>query len=114
DGTSLCRATAGASLDKDVNSLAENIEALEFCYLIDDDNNNLTPPVQSPLAAPANPNRIRAVQVSILARAANPDPGFLNTSTYITACGNEWGPDPDDHYYRRLEVINIHCRNMGY
>ncbi|MDD3816240.1 MAG: PilW family protein, partial [Desulfocapsaceae bacterium] len=103
---SLGRGIGGGALQP----LADNIEALEFCYLIDDDNDASTPPVQS--LAPANPNQIRAVQVSILARAANPDRGYLNTSTYTTASGVVWDP-PDDHFHRRLEVINIQCRNKG-
>jgi type IV pilus assembly protein PilW len=91
--------------------LADNIEALEFNYLIDDDNDATTPLVPSP--APFNLNQIRAVQVSILARAANPAQGYFNTSTYTTASGVVWDP-PDDNFRRRLVVINIQCRNMGY
>lgn len=109
---SLGRGIGGAALQPLVDDLADNIEALEFCYLIDDDNDASTPPVQS-LAPPVTMiNRIRAVQVSILARAANPERGFLNTNTYTTASGVVWNP-PDDNFHRRLEVINIQCRNMG-
>jgi len=91
--------------------LADNIEALEFNYLIDDDNNESTPLVST--LTPSNLNQIRAVQVSILARAANPAQGFFNTSTYTTASGVVWNP-PDDNFRRRLVVTNIQCRNMGY
>jgi type IV pilus assembly protein PilW len=90
--------------------LADNIEALEINYLIDDDNNASTPLV--PSLAPFNPDRIRAVQISILARAANPAQGFLNTSTYTTASGVVWNP-PNDNFRRRLVVTNIQLRNMG-
>jgi len=91
--------------------LADNVEAIEFNYLIDNDNNPSTPLVAT--LTPANPNQIRAVQVSILARAANPAQGFLNTSTYTTASGVVWNP-PDDNFRRRLVVTNIQLRNMGY
>lgn len=91
--------------------LADNIEALEFNYLIDDDNNPATPLV--PTLAPFNPNQIRAVQISLLARAANPAQGFVNTNTYTTASGVVWNP-PDDNFRRRMVVTNIQCRNMGY
>lgn len=91
--------------------LADNIEALEFNYLIDNDNNEATPLVSS--LTPANPNQIRAIQISMLARAANPAQGFVNTSTYTTASGVVWNP-PDDNFRRRMVVTNIQCRNMGY
>lgn len=97
--------------------LADNIEALEFNYIIDNgdagiqDNvlcngNTLT------TLAPANPNKICGVQVSLLARAANPAQGYVNTNTYTTASGVVWNP-PDDNFRRRLVVTNIQCRNTG-
>lgn len=97
---SLGRETGGGGLQP----LADNIEALEFNYILDDGSSTL---------APSNLNKIRAVQVSILARAANQAQGFLNTNTYTTASGVVWNP-PDDNFRRRLMVINIQCRNMGY
>jgi len=97
---SLGRATGGGFLQP----LADNIEALEFNYILDDGSSTLAPP---------NLNKIRAVQVSFLARAANQAQGFLNTNTYTTASGVVWNP-PDDNFRRRLMVINIQCRNMGY
>lgn len=84
--------------------LADSIEALEFNYILDDGTATLTP---------ANFNQIRIVQVSLLARAANPVSGYLNTSTYTTASGAIWDP-PDDNFRRRLVVTNIQCRNLGY
>lgn len=102
----ICTATLGG-----YDPLADNIEAIEFNYLIDHDNNMSTPLVAT--LTPANPDQIRAVQVSILARAANPAQGFLNTSTYTTASGVVWNP-PDDNFRRRLVVTNIQLRNMGY
>ncbi|MFH1217457.1 MAG: PilW family protein [Pseudomonadota bacterium] len=96
----LGRAIGGGVLEP----LADNIEALEFNYILEDGTTSL---------APANLGNIRAVQVSLLARAANPAQGFLNTSTYTTASGVVWDP-PNDNFRRRLMVINIQCRNMGY
>jgi type IV pilus assembly protein PilW len=108
--------------------LAENVEALEFNYIIDDgdagvlDNvlcngNILTTltPTTSQL------NKICGVQVSILARAANPAQGYINTNTYTPAAGVPWdlngaaeaGNAPNDNFRRRLVVTNIQCRNTG-
>jgi len=97
----LGRQTGGAG---GFQPLADNIEALEFNYILDDGTTTLTP---------ANLNKIRSVQVSLLARTSNPATGFLNTSTYTTASGVVWNP-PDDNFRRRLVVTNIQCRNMGY
>lgn len=98
---SLGRQTGGAG---GFQPLADNIEALEFNYILDDGTATL---------APTNFNQIRTVQVSLLARAVNPALGFLNTSTYTTASGVVWDP-PNDNFHRRLVVTNIQCRNMGY
>lgn len=99
--SSLGRQTGGAG---GYQPLADNIEALEFNYILDDGTTSLTP---------ANPSQIRSVQVSILARADNPAQGFVNTATYTTASGAVWDP-PNDNFRRRLVVTNIQCRNMGY
>lgn len=84
--------------------LANNIEALEFNYLLDDGSTTLTPAIL---------NRIRSVQVSILARATQPAPNFLHAGNYTTASGAVWTP-PNDNFRRRLVVTNIQLRNMGY
>lgn len=84
--------------------LADNIEALEFNYILDDGTSSL---------APTDLNKIRAVQISLLARASNPAKGILHNTTYTTASGVVWTP-PQDAFRRRLVVSNIQCRNMGY
>jgi type IV pilus assembly protein PilW len=99
--------------------LADNVEALEFNYIIDDgdasviDNvlcNGKTLPTLTPTTSQLN--KICGVQVSILARAANPAQSYVNTNTYTTASGVVWNP-PDDNFRRRLVVTNIQCRNTG-
>lgn len=84
-------------------SIAENIEAVEFNYILEGGAVSL---------APANPNDIRTVQVSILGRAANPSQDFQHNQTYTTASGAVWNP-PQDNFRRRLVIVNIQCRNMG-
>jgi type IV pilus assembly protein PilW len=99
--------------------LADNVEALEFNYILDDgtatNGSGIATATQANLAIATAEDRkkIRAVQVSILARAANPAQGFLNTSTYTTVSGVVWNPTPDDNFRRRLVVTNIQLRNMG-
>jgi len=107
--------------------LAENIEQLEFNYILSD-GSTTTSPTSGQL------NQIRAVQVSILARAGTPDREFINTKLYCPAshpnhnlttsppqCEDSagdsiesatWGPY-NDNYRRRLLITTIQCRNMG-
>ena len=83
--------------------LAANIEAMEFNYILADGTTSL---------APSDPNKIRAVQVSILARTVTRTQGFLNATPYRSASGAAWGPY-NDNFRRRLVVTTIQCRNMG-
>ncbi len=89
-------------------TIAQNIERIEFQYL--DGTGAVT-------AVAAN---IRAVQVSMLARASRPDRKFTNTRTYTPASGTSWdlngaaaGNAPNDNFRRRLLITTIQCRNMG-
>ena len=84
--------------------VADNIEALEFNYILDAGTTTLTP---------ANPRKVRAVQVSILARASNIATDFFHNSSYTTASGVVWTPN-QDNFRRRLIVTTIQCRNMRF
>ena len=87
--------------------IAENIQAIEFYYTLVDG-------IQT--TSPSNLNDIRSVQISILARAGQPDRKFINSMTYNSASGGVmWAPTPgvDDHYRRRLLITTVNCRNMG-
>jgi len=87
------------------SAVAENIEALEFYYRLADGTRVLNPTsLQIPL--------IRGVEVTMLARAGDPDRNYVNTVTYTTASGVDWGPF-NDNFRRRLLVNNIICRNLG-
>lgn len=105
-------------LRRNTQPLAENIEAIEFCYkLIDKSDDNCT-------TAPADFSDIQAVQVSILARAENRDAKFNNSEEYFPAscygatgglipgCANKWGPFKDE-IRRRLLINTVHIRNRG-
>lgn len=94
-------------------AVAENIDALEFYYTMDDGTQT---------TAPVSLSAIRSVQVSLLARAGRPDQDFTNTMTYTPASGIPWDLNgaaagtanpPNDNIRRRLLITTIQCRNMG-
>lgn len=99
---SLGRQTGGAG---GYQPVAENIQAIEFNYVLSDGTRTLTP-------SPALLNSIRAVEISILARSAKRDKDFTNAATYTAGAGTIWGPF-NDNYRRRLIITNVQCRNMG-
>lgn len=92
-----------ASLNRNGQPLANNIEALEFNYILDGGATTLNPP---------NLNAIRAVQVSILARVTEADSSFTQQNTYTSASGRNWTP-PQDNFRRRFVITTIQCRNIG-
>lgn len=83
--------------------IAENISQLEFRYL--DSDGNVLP-------APIDLDEIRAIQISLLAVAANPDQSFTGAVTYTAASGALWGPF-NDNIRRRLMTTTVQCRNLG-
>ena len=87
-------------------TIAENLEQLEFNYILVDGSTTTTPNA-------LQLKSIRAVQVSILGRSGQQDPKFTNNgTTYTTASGAVWGPY-NDNFRRRFLVTTIKCRNMG-
>lgn len=101
DHSDLGRDTGGG-----LQAIAENIDCIEFFYTMDDGTQTLTPPA-------ANLDDIRAVEVSILARANHMDREFNNNITYTTASGDTWGPF-NDNYRRRFVSMTIQARNMEF
>ncbi len=98
DGSSdALRRTPGGS------AVASNISNIEFYYLMDDGSQTLNP---------GDPDDIRGVEISILARAGKRDHTFSNKASYTTASGVVWGPF-NDNYRRRFHTITVECRNMG-
>lgn len=96
--------------------VAEDIEAIEFFYVLED-GTETTAPSTSEL------DKIRSVQVSMLARAGREDRKFTNGATYVPASGNaNWdingdnagtGNPANDHFRRRLLITSVQLRNMG-
>ena len=93
-----------------INAVAENIDAIEFYYTMQDGTRTLTPAILSD---------IRAIQISILARASKQDSHFTNSTKYTPGSGNAtWGlyggaNPPNDHFRRHLLITTVQCRNMG-
>lgn len=105
----LARSTNGGPFEP----IADNIEAIEFLYTLESGARVLAP-------AGGEFDDIRAVTISALARAGQPDPQFTNTMTYVAASGATWdlngaaaGNAPNDNFRRRLITVTINLRNMG-
>lgn len=81
-------------------TIAENIEGLEFNYLNDTGAGSSTPG-----------STTRYVQVSILAQAENPDNNFEINTNYTTGAGNTW--NVTGNLRRRFMITKIKCRNLG-
>lgn len=92
-------------------TIAENIERIEFRYIMETG-------AFAELVNPGQVDKIRAVQVSLLARADQPDYRYTNQQTYSTRSLKIW--DPDDfpianslNYRRRILLATFELRNMG-
>jgi type IV pilus assembly protein PilW len=91
--------------------LALNIDALDFRYIdeegviLDDDGSG---------GVTANLDRVRSIQITIVARAATADPGYRNRTNYYNLIDsvNPVLPAPDDRFRRRSLATEIRCRNL--
>ncbi|MGA1870709.1 MAG: PilW family protein [bacterium] len=102
-GEDILYSLAGTNLMRNGRTIAENVEDLEFNYVLDDDTST---------TAPTDMERIRLVQITLLARIKSADDGYINTLTYTPASGATWGPF-NDNFKRQLLRTTIRCRNMG-
>ena len=81
--------------------VAENIEALWFVYL-DEDN-----------VETATLTNIRSVEITLVARAGRETKDYINTMTYFNKSGTiPFGPY-NDGYHRRVLSEQVNCRNLG-
>lgn len=96
--------------------IAENIEQIEFSYIMDNGSE------QGQVTGVGNLANIRAVQIAVLARADQPDYRYTNQQTYTTLFGTPDWDDPADfavptgnslNYRRRILLATIELRNMG-
>ena len=101
-------------------TIAENVENIEFQYVLDDGSQTTTPTA----AQLAN---IRNVRISILVITEKSDKNYTNSRVYLPASndpfftsaglsGTVWGPFTGTatvNFRRRLLKITVNCRNMG-
>lgn len=92
--------------------LIENVERLEFYYTLEDITGAVTF-TSTPSAAQLS--RIRSVQISVLARAPGISQKYRDSATYTPASApaTPWGPF-NDNVRRRMQILNVNCRNMGW
>lgn len=87
----------------------ENIEHLEFNYILDNNQSTLKANKNQ-----LNKKQIKAVQLSVLARAQNPTTGgYTHAGSFKSGSGETWTV-PQDGHRRRLVVTTIQLRNMAY
>ncbi|MHB8791508.1 MAG: PilW family protein [Desulfobulbaceae bacterium] len=95
-------------------AIAENIEQIEFSYIMKNGS------IQQTVGTGQLEN-IRAVQIALLARADQPDFRYTNQQTYTTLFDTEWDPAKavqfpianSLNYRRRILLATIELRNMG-
>jgi type IV pilus assembly protein PilW len=87
--------------------IAEDIDALDFVYL--DENNDV---IADP---PNNLGLIRSVQVTMVARTGRGDQGYVDNNTYENQQNvalNMSNNPPNDSFRRRILSREILCRNL--
>ena len=81
--------------------VAENIDALNFVYL--DEDNNVT----------TNADNVRSIQISIVARTQRDDEGYVDSTVYRNKQNTVILAAPNDNFRRRLLTTTVKCRNIG-
>jgi len=113
----LGRETGIAPDNSGLESVADNVDAIEFLYHLAD--GTIT-------TSPVSFADIRAIDVSLLVRTGEQIKGYKDTAKYFPASnpnpgpasnpgpetGKVWGPF-NDQYQRRLLITQIKCRNIG-
>ena len=103
----------GADLIRNGGRIAENIDAINFVYLdregnrLDDGGGNVT--------APENRDKIRSVQVTVVARTGKADAKYTDSTSYQNKISEPiFTPSGGDvHFRRKVLSTNIKCRNLG-
>ncbi len=100
-------------LDRINQTVAQNIDAVDFVYLDGSSPPNVIPFVGGTIPA-ASLGQIRSVEITIVARTNDPLLyGSTNNNVYRNQQGTTiFGPAGDNVSRRRLTTL-IHCRNIG-
>jgi type IV pilus assembly protein PilW len=95
---SLFRREASAGMDQ---LLASNLDALDLIYL--DKDGNIT----------SDLDKIRSVQVTMVARTERPDRGYKDNTIYVNQQGNVILPQQNDSFRRKLLTCEVKGRNLA-
>lgn len=101
---------SGGDLQRNGNTIANDIDALNFVYLDEDDN---------PLDDDGNGNvvasikDIRSVQIAAVARTGRRDRGYTDTQTYTNLRGETILASQNDGFRRQCLKTEVRCRNLG-
>jgi type IV pilus assembly protein PilW len=88
-------------LERNSNLIAENIDALDFVYLDEND------------AATTIPSEIRSIQITMVAKTQKIDHGYHDTTTYTNQGGTPIFGPANDGFRRRKLTAEVKCRNLG-
>ena len=88
-------------LERNNNLIAENIDALHFVYL--DENDNPT----------GVPSEIRSVQITMVAKTVKADLGYLDSVVYTSQGGTGIFGPANDSFRRKRLTAEVKCRNLG-
>jgi type IV pilus assembly protein PilW len=88
-------------LERNSNLIAENIDALDFVYLDEND---------SPTGVP---DEIRSIQITMVAKTGKADRGYHDTIVYTRQGGADIFGPANDGFRRRRLTAEVKCRNMG-
>jgi len=101
---------SGGDLQRNGNTIAESIDALNFVYLDEDDK---------PLDDDGNGNvvasikDIRSVQITAVARTGRTDRGYTDTQSYANLQGDTILASQNDGFRRKCLKTEVSCRNLG-
>lgn len=87
-------------LERNSNLIAENIDALNFVYLDIDSNPT------------ADPDAMRTIQISIVAKTGRADPGYTDTRIYTNQRGQTILGAQNDRFRRKQLDVTIKLRNI--
>jgi type IV pilus assembly protein PilW len=91
--------------------LAEGIEDVQIEFGLDQDGDG-RPDVFDPAPTTAEMQTAVSARIHLLARTPDPDPRFLNQSTY--RLGNAPDYAPNDNFRRRVYTTSVYIRNLGH
>jgi type IV pilus assembly protein PilW len=114
NGSDLFRDLTDDGDDTNGNRIAENIDALNFVYL-DADGNNLADDGLGNVTDPENRDKIRSLQVTVVARTGKADPKYTDSTSYQNKIPETiFTPTGDAvHFRRKVLSTSIKCRNLG-